>query len=414
MMKKFGLIGYPLGHSASPFIHDFFLHQPYDLCPLQPSKLQDFFESHQYDGVNVTIPYKKEVFQYVQHIDLHAQAIGAINTICYQEDGYHGYNTDYLGFYDLLKKAKLDLQGAKVAILGTGGASQAVCYALNQYADCQLFRVSRQKQADCITYEQLYEQADMMDVIVNTTPVGMYPKLLESPLDLRSFRNVKIVIDIIANPLRTKLLQQAEQLQKKTYGGNQMLVRQAAYADQIFTGVLPNEQQIQGCLKALIKKQQNIVLIGMPTSGKSTIAKALGQRMDMPIIDMDEQIEKEQHCSITQLFERHGEAYFRQLEHELVQKLALEKGVIISTGGGIILNPKNMEYLKANGICVFIDRPLKQLFASQDRPLSKTQDEIQKLYEMRYPLYQQYGDIHIQNTTTVQEAIQQIEKGLDL
>jgi len=314
--KKLGLIGYPLGHSWSPEIHKILIGADYSLMPLTESELDDFFAKKDFDGINVTIPYKEKVIPYLDEMDESAKTVGAVNCIVNHDGILTGYNTDCGGLLSMLEENHIEVSGMKCAVLGSGGASKAAQAAVKKL-NGEAVVVSRSKKENCITYGELYERQSEFAVLINATPVGMDPNRDEMPVDLEKFTNLTAVVDIIANPMRTRLQFAAKMKGIPYLGGFEMLVRQAAYADLYFTGKLPNEETIQACMRLLKERMGNIVLIGMPTSGKSTLASLLSERTGREVLEMDDEIEGMMGMSIKKAFAEHGEAYFRGKERNV-------------------------------------------------------------------------------------------------
>lgn len=408
---KLGLIGHPLSHSWSSEIHQHLIGAEYALWDIEYNDLASFLQERTFDGINVTIPYKQEVISHLDAIDEHAKRIGAVNCIVLKEQRLIGHNTDYDGFKNMLEANHIALKDKNVVILGNGGASKAVQEALNDL-DVSYEIANRHTDNGVMDYEALYKKASSIQVIIQTTPVGMYPTIDAIPIDLEPFTNLETVIDIIANPLRTKLLQNAAEKGCKTYNGFEMLVRQAAVADEYFIEEKVREEKIQDCIQTLLSEKRNIVLIGMPTSGKTTIGKVLAQELGKDFIDMDQEIEKRIGMPIRDYFKENGEDAFRDQEENLAKELIHPLGQVISCGGGIIKRAINIEYLRANGILIWLDRDIEHLFGSKDRPLSQTKEDIEKLNEERKPYYERYCDIHIDNNGTIEETINVIKKHL--
>ncbi len=405
---RLGLIGYPLGHSWSPAIHSYFLKEDcYELWQLEESQLDTFFAERNFDGINVTIPYKQKVMEYLDEIDPVAERMGAVNTIVNQNGKLIGYNTDYLGFADMLKANNIDVKNRKCAVLGSGGVSKAISEGI-RLLDGETVIVSRHSSETTITYETLYETEKQYSVLVNATPVGMSPSVDISPIDLTRFTNVQSVVDVIANPLRTKLIFDAKLQGYQVQGGFEMLVRQAAIADRYFAGREVSEEEIQACMNHLLKERRNIVLIGMPTCGKSTIAKVIAERTGRQCIEMDEEIEKILGTTIKQCFAEKGETYFRDIESQLCQTLSTVTNAVISTGGGVIKREKNMQYLGMNSTVYWIQRDIEHLFATSDRPLSQSKEDVLQLFEERKNLYAMYCDAVIHNDGKLNSAVNEI------
>ena len=405
---KLGLIGYPLGHSWSKPIHDFMIGSDYQMFELKPEELEGFMTKKDFDGLNVTIPYKQKVMKYLDEIDETAAKIGAVNTIVNHNGVLKGYNTDYLGFMEMLKRNHIDVQGKKTAVLGSGGASRAVAAALTILgADFDI--VSRKAEREnTILYETMYERSDDYQVIVNTTPLGLAPHPDDMPVDLSRFTKLEAVADIIANPLRTRLLFEAGCRGLKTAGGLEMLVAQAWHADLLYTGEQLDPQLITDCLAELYRDRRSIVLIGMPTAGKTTVSALLGEACGRDVIEMDDEIVEILGTSIKECFAEKGEDYFRWLEQEVAKDLRSGGRFVISCGGGVIKNPETMRFLSENSIVVWLKRGIEQLFATDSRPLSSNAEALRKLYEERRPLYELYSDVSADNTGDISDTVAEI------
>ena len=404
---KLGLIGMPLGHSWSPAIHGWLIHEDYSLIPLEKEELGPFLNRKDFDGLNVTIPYKQDVIPYLDEIEDGAEKIGAINCIVNRNGKLIGYNTDYEGFRDILVVHGVPVHGSKVAVLGTGGASKAVVEAIVSLGG-QPVTVSRSVKPGSITYETLLETQNEYEVLVNATPVGMAPQTDCAPVDLSVFTGLKYVIDIIANPLCTKLCFEAKRLGISYLGGFEMLVRQAIAADRYFLNKDMDMQLCEPCMNALLEERRNIVLIGMPTCGKSTISALLGEITGRRVVEMDQEIVERIGMPIADWFALHGEASFRRMETETAEAHSMGTGEIISCGGGVIKTEATMQALSRNGIVVWIDRDLDKLYSTSDRPLASNNDQLKKLYEQRRPLYRMYSDIIVENNGTVEDCIRTI------
>ena len=405
---KLGLIGYPLGHSWSKPIHDFMIGSDYQMFELKPEELEGFMTKKDFDGLNVTIPYKQKVMKYLDEIDETAAKIGAVNTIVNHNGVLKGYNTDYLGFMEMLKRNHIDVQGKKTAVLGSGGASRAVAAALTILgADFDI--VSRKAEREnTILYETMYERSDDYQVIVNTTPLGLAPHPDDMPVNLSRFTKLEAVADIIANPLRTRLLFEAGCRGLKTAGGLEMLVAQAWHADLLYTGEQLDPQLITDCLAELYRDRRSIVLIGMPTAGKTTVSALLGEACGRDVIEMDDEIVEILGTSIKECFAEKGEDYFRWLEQEVAKDLRSGGRFVISCGGGVIKNPETMRFLSENSIVVWLKRGIEQLFATDSRPLSSNAEALRKLYEERRPLYELYSDVSADNTGDIGDTVAEI------
>ena len=399
------LIGEHLAHSCSPEIHRSFGLYEYERKELVPAELGPFLESRAFSGLNVTIPYKQAVIPYLDRLDERAAAIGAVNTVVNRDGVLWGYNTDFDGLLSVLLRLPLQnrregasrpadlaegasaLSGLTVLILGTGGTSRtalAVCEALGAK---EIRRVSRTGKEGALTYGQARTEYRHADLILNTTPVGMWPDSEASPLELSAFPRLRAAADVIYNPLRTRLVLEAQARSIPAAGGLEMLVRQAARSCELFTG-LPVEAGLpEEICSRLLRNRQNLVLIGMPGAGKSTVARILAQKASMKFADIDEEIARRTGKTIPALFAERGEAFFRDLESDLILELSQSGGKVIACGGGSVLRPENVLRLKQNGLLYFLDRPLEALEPSADRPLGDTAEKIRRLWEIRRPIY---------------------------
>ncbi len=404
---KLGLIGNPLGHSWSPEIHHYLVNEDYQLWPLAQEKLANFLQKRDFDGLNVTIPYKQEVIPYLDEIDEVAQEIGAVNTIVNRNGHLIGHNTDYLGLKRLIESQKWETLGQEVAILGTGGASKAAWQAVKQLGGIPI-KVSRTPLENELSYDELYQREFVY--IINTTPVGMYPNVDEAPIDVNKLTHLKGLIDVVANPLRTSLMWHCQQRGIDCVGGLEMLVSQALAADELFLDQALDDSLVSDCVAYLLSDKQNIVLIGMPSCGKSTVGQLLAKATDREFVDTDEVIVSEIGMAITEYFSLYGEAAFREKEAELVKKLAATNGLIISTGGGVTKDSSNMLNLAYNGLIVWLDRSLDLLQPTSSRPLASKQQDLIDLYDQRKGLYQRYSDLKIDNNGSLEETVTEILK----
>ncbi len=408
-MMEYGLIGEKLGHSFSKIIHEKLADYTYELCPLAKDELDAFMTAKQFKAINVTIPCKQDVIPYCDVLDDSAKRIGVVNTIVNRDGKLFGYNTDFAGFLYNLNAHGITLKDKKVMICGSGGTCKTVT-AVSEYMGAkEILVVSRSKKENAVTYEECIRHKDV-DVVVNASPKGMYPNNGESLLDLSNFPNCKAVVDVIYNPLKTRLLQQAEQLGMKAVNGLEMLVAQAKFAVEHFLSTEIENDKIDQITLELLKQLTNIVLIGMPSSGKTLTGKALCKYIDKTVVDTDAVIVERSGMSIKEMFARHGEAYFRQWEHDVIEELSKQNGLIIATGGGAIKNEENIQNLKQNGIVMFIDRDLEHLLVTDDRPLSKDANAVAKLYEERYPLYTKYGDLRVPNNYPMEISQQELDE----
>lgn len=402
-MSKYGLLGEHLGHSYSPQIHKMLGGYDYQLFEKSPDELKDFLLNGDFDGINVTIPYKKAVIPYCSELSPAAEKIGSVNTIIRRADGsLYGDNTDYYGFCELARKAGAEISG-KALILGNGGVSPTVRAALEDMGAYEIITVSRNGEHN---YDNLYRHYDA-DVIVNATPVGMFPNNGQSLLELTHFKDCKCVLDVIYNPMRTQLILDAEKLGIKAAGGLYMLVAQAARACELFIGRKIDGQQIDAVYKKLSADMQNIILIGMPGCGKSTSGYKLHKMTGRELIDLDNVITERAGMSIPEYFEKFGNDGFRKLETEVVRDICRQSGKIIATGGGVITREENYNPLHQNGIIFFLERNVEEL-PTNGRPLSQANTPA-KLAEERLPLYNKWCDFKVKGASPYDTALKILE-----
>lgn len=402
---KYGLIGEHLTHSYSCEIHAQIADYEYELHELKPSELGEFLTKREFNAINVTIPYKQDVIPYLDEISETAKRIGAVNTIVNRGGKLYGDNTDFAGMLALAKHIGVDMKGKKVLILGTGGASKTG-HALAEYMGAEsVYYVSRSGKNGSITYEQAVTEHSDAQVIINATPVGMFPKQDGRPIDISAFPKLEGVLDAIYNPLRTNLVLDAQEKGIPAEGGLYMLSAQAVHAAAVFQDIPLDESLVDKAFKSVKNDKQNIVLIGMPSSGKTTVGKILSEKCGKELADTDEYIVKKIGMPISDFFARFGEAEFRKIEKETVAELAATGGKVIATGGGAVLDPENVRSLKQNGVLVFLDRKVENLIATDDRPLASRRSALEKLYAERYDIYRAAAEVHIDaNTTPEAEA----------
>ncbi|MBQ9707946.1 MAG: hypothetical protein IJV66_02035 [Firmicutes bacterium] len=397
---KYGLIGRTLVHSYSKEIHEALGQYEYNLFSMEPSELEGFIGARDFGGLNVTIPYKKDVIPLCDQVSDLASEIGAVNTLYFADGKLCGHNTDYEGFLYAAKRAGIDFSGKRVLILGTGGTSLTARVAAGHQGASEVIIASRsQSDGDkLLTYEELDKVSDGIEIIVNTTPAGTYPNNLQGVIDLDRFPACEGVIDVIYNPFKTLLIQQAEGRGLKWSNGLPMLVAQATAAAGYFLGT-PGafEDKNEEIISAMEQKMRNIVLIGMPGCGKSTVAKALGKITGKTVVDMDDEIVRRAGISIPEIFARDGEAGFRNIESQVAADLGKEKAQIIATGGGAVLRAENVAALRQNGFVLLLKRPLDKL-ATKGRPLSRDVDALRKMEKERMPLYEAACDMMIDNS----------------
>lgn len=408
---NYGLIGEKLPHSFSALIHRQLFDYEYELKELRPDELELFMRARDFQAINVTIPYKEAVIPYLDDMDDVAASIGAVNTIVHRNGKLYGYNTDFLGLCALIERSGISLTDKKVLILGSGGTSKTAMAVARRLGCAVAWRVSRTAREGCLTYEQAKVHHWDAQVIINTTPCGMYPNSGESPVDLSDYPHLEGVVDVIYNPLRTRLVCDALRRGVPAVGGLYMLVAQAAFAAERFVGSSVLPERIDEIYRCLLAEKENIVLVGMPACGKSTVGKRLAEMLDRPFVDTDALIVDKTGCAIPALFERVGESGFRDYEAQVVAEVSVRQGAIIATGGGAVLRPENVERLKENGRLYFLDRSVGLLTATADRPLSATPAELQRRYAERYPIYSAVCDAKIVADGSSEEVANLIREG---
>ena len=401
--KRCGLIGEKLGHSFSPAIHGKLADYEYKLYELSTEQVGPFLEKKEYDGLNVTIPYKKTVIPYCDELTEAARSIGSVNTIVKRPDGtLLGHNTDYDGFLWLLKNAGADVKGKKAVVLGTGGASVTVQAALRDLGASPVVVISRSGEDN---YDNLDRHADAK-ILVNATPVGMYPKAGVSPVDLSLFPALEGVFDVVYNPAKTQLLLEAEKRGIPCANGLGMLVAQAKAAAEYFDGRPIGDEAVYSIKTELERNTRNIMLIGMPGSGKSTVGAALAASLNRKLVDVDERIVELAGCSIPEIFARDGEEGFRRIEHQALCQVSQESGLVIATGGGVVTRQENFDPMRQNSLIVWLLRDLS-LLPRDGRPLSQT-NSLTEMFKVREPMYRAAADCIADNNGSVEDTVKQI------
>ena len=402
-MLKCGLLGEKLGHSYSPQIHSMLADYEYKLFEKSHEALEDFLKSGEFDGLNVTIPYKKSVMPYCAELSPTAAQIGSVNTIVRRSDGsLYGDNTDAFGFENLIVHNGIEVKGKKALVLGTGGASVTAQAVLKNLGASEVVVISRKGEDN---YENIAKHADA-EIIANTTPVGMYPNNGKAAVDLTQFPKLSGVLDVVYNPARTALLLQAEKLCIPCAGGLYMLVSQAKRSCELFTGKSIPDSEIDRIERVLSHQMQNIVIIGMPGSGKTAVSTMLAERLGRKIFDTDTIVSEKAGMTIPEIFAARGEAGFRKLETEATAEVGKLSGNIISTGGGVVTVADNYELLHQNGVIVWIERDTNKL-ARDGRPISLSSD-LNELYAARLPLYERFADIKADNNGDINDTVNAI------
>jgi shikimate dehydrogenase len=419
---RYGLLGEKLSHSFSPKIHSMLGNTDYGLFSVAREELDSFMRESSFEAINVTIPYKQSVIPYLYSISEKAESIGSVNTVVRDREGrLHGYNTDYTGLRYMLERGGISLRGKKVLILGSGGTSLTARAAAADMGAGSVTIISRRGEDN---YENISRHRDA-EVIINTTPVGMYPKNGEALISLSEFPRLKAVADVIYNPFYSELLLEARKKGIKYANGLSMLVAQAVAADSIFFSeergaALPKEEpelsaedkkKVEAIHGRLFFELSNLVLVGMPSSGKTTVGRELARELKKEFRDADTEIEEKYGASIPEIFEREGEQGFRDKESTVIRELSKERGLVISTGGGAVLREENRRALRQNAVTVFLKRDIEKL-SLEGRPLSKSREELYSMYERRLPFYEEASDITVDNNGDIEETVRNIVEEL--
>ncbi len=412
---KYGLIGEKLEHSFSKQIQsriaeiqnikDF----QYDFVELDKEQFKEFMTKKDFKGINVTLPYKKAVLPYIDVLDDSAERMGAVNTIVNRDGKLYGYNTDFGGFLYMVKAHNVHMEGKKVLLIGNGGASAAVQAVCKHEKAKDIIVVSRSANNGAISYDEMYTSHLDADIVVNTSPVGMYPNIANSPIDVSWFHKLECVLDVVYNPILTRLCFEAQEMDIKRVIGLEMLIAQAKYSFEYFEDIKFDDSIIDEIKKEMLKDRCNIVLIGMPSAGKTTIGKMLQDKLGKKFIDLDDMIIEKAGKTIPEIFQESGETGFRAIETEVAIEASKMNNMIIATGGGAIKHKVNMDFLRLNGITIYIDRDVDKLISSDpNRPLSSSKQALQQMHAERQPLYQKYAAYVADNNTNIEETVNDI------
>ena len=406
---KSGLIGEKLGHSWSCEIHRLIpAEYDYELKELRPEEVGAFVASRAFRAFNVTIPYKKTVIPFLDHLSEEALLTGSVNTVVNRKGTLYGYNTDVFGLTAQLLRGDNAIRGKKTFVLGTGGVSKSAAEAARRAGARDVTFVSRAAKDGAVSYEELLTRAAEVEYIINCTPVGMYPRSGVSPVTVADYPNLCGVTDLIYNPQRTELVRQARALGLPAQNGLYMLCAQAVKAASLFFDRDFSPDLAAEICDRLTQEKENIVLIGMPASGKTTVGKLLAQRLHRPFMDTDDEIVAKAGKSIPDIFAQEGETVFRQIESDVIREMGAKTGAVIATGGGAVLRPENVTALKQNGIVFFLDRAPEKLSPGTGRPLFSDPQQAFQLYAKREPLYRAAADVTVDGNGTVEEAMRQI------
>ena len=398
---KFGLLGRTLGHSFSPRIHSALGNTNYELFEREPSQLQEFFADPELQGINITIPYKVNALEACDVVDPRAERIGCVNTMVRKDGKWHGYNTDYDGFVFTLQHAGIDVSGKECIILGDGASSATVHVALEDLGAKNIVHLSRKTAPFYGDAPNYYESAQ---IIINCTPIGMYPHNPANLIDITQFSKLEGVVDLIYNPRRTILLLQAEMMEIPHCDGLPFLVAQGVEAANHFQGESFGTKEIEQILRDMRHEKENIILIGMPGVGKTTVGKALGEEMGRTCVDVDHELEKEIGDISTYITEQ-GEAAFREKEAEMIAKFGTQTGLVISTGGGCVTVPKNFAHLRQNGRIYQLTQPIENLSTSGRVLSSGGLDRLRELEEIRTPMYESFAQCIVEHKRNAPETV---------
>lgn len=412
-MIEYGLVGEKLGHSFSPEIHSKLAPYRYELCEVPRDKIDSFFEKKEFSGINVTIPYKETVIPHLDFISDEAREIGAVNTVVNRDGKLFGYNTDFFGMKALAEKAGISMSGKKVLIVGNGGTSKTAAYTARRLGAAKIVKASRRSAEGCVSIDDAYICHADAEIIINTTPAGMYPNTDgEGSIALCPERFPRLcgALDAVFNPLRTNFVIRAERMGVPAAGGLYMLVAQAAAASSLFTGCEIDMSVLDRIYSSIRLSKSNIVLVGMPACGKSTVGKILSRLFCRELFDSDELIAEKAGMSIPEIFEKSGEDFFRQAESEIIRELSFKNGAVIATGGGAVLREENVLALKRNGVVFFIDRSPEKLCATADRPLSSNRESLERRYRERIDIYRSSADVTVNGDGDSSEVSSLIEK----
>lgn len=405
---KYGLIAEKLGHSYSKIIHEMIGRYDYELMPMPEDEVKRFLNARKFDGINVTIPYKTTVIPYLDWISPRAERIGAVNTVVNKNGKLYGYNTDYAGFTATLSRSHFDISGKNVLVLGSGGTSKTVSCACRDLGTKSVFVASRDPRQGQMTYAETKEAA--IDYIINTTPVGMYPNTGKSAIDIRDYPGVCGVVDVIFNPLKTKLLLDCADAGIPCADGLYMLVSQAVASADIFTGRPVKRGEAERIYAKLRRNTENTVLTGMPGSGKTTVGRMLAEKTGKKFIDTDEELSKKLGV-IADFIKEKGEDAFREEETAIIKAITADtRGAVIATGGGAVLREENVRALRENGVIYYMDRRISLIEPDGSRPLSSDRAALKARYEERRGIYEKTCDCRVINNMTPEEAVRRIMK----
>ena len=408
---EYGLLGEKLAHSFSPEIHALIGDYDYKLIELSKDKVEGFLKDRDFKAINVTIPYKQTVMPFLDEISESAKAIGAVNTVVNRDGKLYGYNTDFDGLKALAESLIPTLKDLKVLILGSGGTSRTAQAVAKAMGAKEIVVASIEGEDGTVSYEEAKTQHNDADFLINTTPCGMYPKIHTVAVDLDIFNNLKALADVVYNPLRTELVMKAKAKGIPAKGGLYMLTMQGIKAAEHFFSKEIERERADEIFSTIISRRENIVLTGMPSSGKTTVGNILAKDMGRPLYDIDALIVKRAGCEISEIFANHGEEYFRDLESAVIaEEVSPLTGAVIATGGGAILRSENVKNLKKNGKVIFLDRDLELLTPTSDRPTASDLEAMKKRFKQRYDIYVSTADVRVNGSLSAEEVVEKVKE----
>lgn len=402
---EYGLIGEKLGHSYSKLIQEKLLdNYTFEIHPIERENLDAFMKAKEFKAINVTIPYKQDVIPYLDELDDASKKIGAVNTIVNENGKLTGHNTDYYGFNYMLEHHNIEIKDKKVLVMGNGGASKAIQAVINDHQAKEMLVVDIILSEGVISIEEVYEKHLDVDVIVNTTPLGMYPKVNGCCVDIDKFTNLSACVDVVYNPFATEFALQAQAKGVKAVTGLEMLVAQAKYALEFFKKISIDDGEIDRIYKEILMTTTNIVLIGMPNGGKSAVGALVAKLCNKEFIDTDAIIEKKTKMSAGEYYARNGEKEFRKTESEVIKEICTKTNAVISCGGGAAMESENIHNLRRNGFIIYVDRDLEKITT----PRFLENESLSYLYDERKPVYEDVNDAKIENNSTIEQAADKV------
>jgi len=407
VLNDYYLLGANVGESYSEYIHNAFGNESYKLLPINVSEFESIMQKGHFKGLNITAPYKELAIKFMNVLDPIAEATNSTNLIIRENDKLLGYNSDYYGLKYLLEKNNILLKDQVVAILGSGGSAKTIAYLAKNSDAKEIYIVSRKPKNEEISYRDLANIK--ATILFNATPLGQAPNYEKPDLDFAKLTSLKVVIDLNYNPFRNFLMQEAQSQGIKAIGGLEMLVEQARISEELFQDKKFN-QSLNKDIVRFLKSSMNICLIGMPYSGKTTVGHQLAKLMEREFIDVDAMIEEQEKMAISEIFAKKGEEYFRQVEKNLIREISLNHDLIISVGGGAVLDEQNMQFLRLNSLVFLLTRPIENITFSNDRPTCLNHFDYEKLWQERQDKYNKFADVVLENATTKEEVTEKVKE----